>query len=345
MENINKKIEQITSELTGDLTIDRAFLKREIDLALADKEVERYYLSFLTTMYYYFSDVDNIDQFKSVVATDPHVADSLCIMLKYLREENEYDRAIYLGTIGAETFELGMRKQELYPELLGTDYRNFDNRIEEVLYFTQNENNHQLVVPKTNYARFYNELAGILNLNGDAQKADHYANLALKWNPFSADAYFNLSKALLTLGDYDNALKAAINMLNYAYKKNRMADAYEQIARIYTALGNYKGAIAAEAYAVLNEETPERVSDLGALIEMMTLKAVPTSEQLMEYLISEGIRTSPSKDIFSAAYLLGKRSLEKKNDELALKYFTIAYDLIPLEEIKKIIEEIMSRNN
>lgn len=36
--------------------------------------------------------------------------------------------------------------------------------------------------------------------------------------PYSADAYLNLSKANNLLGDYNSAIEAALNAVKYAYK-------------------------------------------------------------------------------------------------------------------------------
>lgn len=341
----SNKIEQISAQLTGNVKVDRPFLYENIVATSKQGKDEKYYLSFLTTMYYFFSDVDNIEQFKEVIALDKRPADSLAIALKHLSELNEGEKAIYLGMHAASEMETLIEKRELYPPLSGTDYRNFDSRIEEVLYYADNKANNQLIVAQTNYSRFYTVLVSLYLKANHASNAYKYALKALEWNPYSADAYLNLSKANNLLGDYNSAIEAALNAVKYAYKKPRIADAYRQISLNYTELGKYKIALAAQVISAYYDPSDDIENEIAALLKILNRNQIPPAEKLLKVLEEANIPHGYNDTLISAALMLGRRYNEQKNYELALKYLAIAYELGPLEEIKKLIDEVKAKIN
>jgi tetratricopeptide (TPR) repeat protein len=340
----DEKISEVTHQLTGDLLSDRKLLEKAI-ISEKQNPQDAVYLSGLLSLYYFSSDFDNIDQFISFLLNDDLGADNLTIALKALENSGQLDRAAFLATHGIHAFEESIDKSDLFPPVAGTDYRNFNNRIEEILYLNDNNENHQLIRPKMNYSNLYQRFANIILKQDDAKQAEIATKKALEWNPYNVDAWLTGAEASLELCDLAGFLDKTKKALSFCYKPNRLAQCYNNFGRYYEKMQLLDVALACYSYAFSLQQVDDYRESLDRMMKLLNIAQMPSAKSIIATLNKYNIPLNTSQSVVRAAYLLGKIYYERKNYENALKYLSIAYSLADLPEVKALIDEITSYLN
>lgn len=343
--NIQEKINQIGQHLTGNLGTDREYLLIELMAAKKDHP-DITLLNAIYSFYYFCFAEREIDLLQRMIIEDAYNANNLTVAIKSLVQTKAMDRALFLARVGIDTIEEYFTKKEMYRPNDGVEYRCFNNPIEEVLYALRNTRKVAMMKVDVNYSNLY-AISGQLNSETENYpQAIHDLEIALNWNPMNVDAIFSLAEVFRLRGDYEQFKDLILSTFLYIYKKGRLAKAYYHMGVYYTHKADYEVANCCFVYS-LGLDASQEARDAVAHMEKLLGKQldVPNANVMIATLKSAKIPLSVAPEVVEATYYLGKINLEKNHPELAIKFFSLAYDLSHQEDIKILINKIKSKLN
>jgi tetratricopeptide (TPR) repeat protein len=229
-----------------------------------------------------------------------------------------------------------------YKEDSESEYFNFGNQLEEILY-------NELYKPEKEIKQIPENYAGVYFRHGvllfELEKFDE-AKIALesanKYNPIRIDILFELSEVYKMKNDWENYLKINNKCMDYAYSAKAIARCYRNFGFYYIEQENYELATALFQFSLLFEPNQENAKEELIYIIKKTGKIIekPNMEKNIELIKSNNIQIGANKLVLNIAYHLGKAAQKINYTDIAKYYLEIVYDLTYDDEIKKEIEAL-----
>lgn len=342
---IDDKIAKILG-LTGDRRhdLDCAFrqIKQLSSPSASDEDGEHNFF-----IYYYLSDVDNVEQLKEVISIDQSAVEHILIIIDILfKVSKELGRALFIAETAAQTLEDKCYRQELYLPQSGKDFYHFANLIEIEIYKLENAGKSELETVTIDFPSLYYQMASIVSKQFDDLKTIKYCDRILFWNPYHVDGRFLKANALFRIGDIEGSLKLLRETFPYIYKKNRLSKAYILVGRCYA----FKHEPLTSAALLLFGDHLHHDDINTRLIKEQLERAGReyadlSAETIVKLLEARDIPVSINPSIISTAINLGRGFLYKQSYELALKYLSIAYEFDKRDEIKGLLDQALARLN
>ena len=217
----------------------------------------------------------------------------------------------------------------------------FPNALEMAIFAISEKYEKTMRKATYNFAEIYYMYAYSLIEIKKLDKAEDALKTALKWNPVSTAIMGELSEVYKQKKDYDNYLYWSKRIIQYASSSKMLARGYRNIAYYYCDIGEYEKSAATYYFSRAFEESKQVTSELFYISEQLgKLPEAPNPEYIKELFEQEDIQYGASDFVIGAAYQISKSCIEDNDQENALYYLYVVYDLTHDESILDIINKL-----
>ena len=242
-----------------------------------------------------------------------------------------------IGSLITRIEEYGLFADDSFSE-----YKDFGETFEEVLYLYRRRPQKTLRTPGLPYAHIYTKYGFILYGTGDLDGAKDALFKAQKWNPISADISFGIAEVYRAAGDMDAFLSTTGSAYNNCFRPESLARYYRNLSLCFSEEKKYR-----EAAVCL-----QMSSDFGCPSEIISTelfhleeisggeKPDLSAEQIRELLQKENIPVSASEEILDLSYTLARDRIEHESWNGAAYFLKIFCDLTGDEGAEMLLERV-----
>lgn len=204
----------------------------------------------------------------------------------------------------------------------------------------------KIVLLEEPYANYYFHLAFCMAQVEDYDKAMDSLNTCLSYDEVNPDAYFLKASCYYKTGNIDEFFKNISKGMEVSYSKFHLGNAYFQLARYFSSIGDKKTAqvciLMAKNYASTKdlEEVEKEVNKLPG----ENFKAQNIND-IKDTLDSKQIQLGPNPKVLQTLTTALKKSKEKGNKKLIKYFLTILFELTHDQKVKKDLDDLNSEEN
>ncbi len=261
--------------------------------------------------------------------------------IEELLAEKQYEKALELS----ETFTASADDKALNTDFTNTEYYNFTEPMEEVVYRELYKPQKELEYADFPYSDIYTLHGDILfALNRYTESAAFYRK-AIKWNPIAIKYTWRYMEAAKQSGDIDKYGLLALNAFSNVFKTSDLLQSYMNLAYYFTEKQWF--AEAAGCYVLILKYDPSYKPASAALTVLEQLLGdefyMPTLLDVRKYAHDIGFPLGANKALLNSAYAYALDDLKSKNMESALYFLDIVYDLSQNDEVKTLLDSIKTK--
>ena len=333
----NKIMSEINSGLTGNPEKDMEFLNEQ-SIKYKDHKYGKEILRACGRLMY---DVmpDDVRKKLEKVADDysSKINDSLNQAEQFLLKK-EFNKALKI----IEDLILELDENQPYKDDEVSEYYNFEEYFEEVLFQELNKTEKEIRRVPVPYTRIYNIYGYILYELDKFNEAKRCLEIGLGWNPVSFKLMSEYIEILKVKGDLENFFKLTINAFKIAFRPQNVARCFRNLGYYFAEKELYSEAKAAYIMSLQFERDSEQaLKELYYVDEKTDHKLEkPPIEKVKEYAAKYSFPIGADIDVLTLAYQKGIKSLENKEPFAARYYFSILYDLTHDPEIKQALDKL-----
>lgn len=237
-------------------------------------------------------------------------------------------------------------KADLFQDDQVSEYRNFDESFEEVLYrfrFRPEKDIRHAPLPLTEVYLLYGSLLIDLKRVPEAQEA---LKKALHWNPVSFKITSEYIETYKILRDIETFFRLTVEAFKIAFRSPQVARCYRNLGYYFVEKELYSEAIACYLLSLQFEKDSKQVQSELYYINAKTDGKVkePSMAEAKQYAEKYGFPIDPDNDILGLSFSYGKHFYQKKASEAARYFLGITYDLTDDEEIRKMIDSLPEKS-
>ncbi len=333
----NQIIDEIKSNLSGNNESDREYLITQLDKYKDHEYAQEITREIGRMMWDLLSDEEK-DQFAKTSEEENHAMDVLMQANDYLNN-NDLRAALNLLDDFIKDFPLRYQDDKV------NEYHSFENPLEEALFDKYIKCEKELRYIPDNQPLFdlfymYGSLLLEFSRFEDAENALSYA---LKLNPVSTRAIYEISEIYKTRGDLDKFYDNTISALSYSYSSSDLARGYRNLGYYFIEKEDFELATALFNFSLSYDYNPMAFSE----IEYIRSKGFDESvsdDRALELLEKNNIQTGPNPEIMNLLtnFVVNFEFMGYLNS--AIFFYRIAYDLTGdeaiMDKIKSLQESI-----
>ena len=236
---------------------------------------------------------------------------------------------------------------DAYQDDIASEYHTFSEPFEEVLYRFHNEPEKDVRHADIRYSEIYLLYGTILVELKDFENAKAALRTALKWNPVGAPIHFEYAEIFKMTEDYEEFFRLTVEAFKYAFRSTDIARCYRNLGFYFIEKELYKEAAGCYFMSTFFEpDSKQAMSELYYISTKTNKETVnPSTKDLKKIANKYGFPLGPDDDVVGLSYVNGKHFYEQEEYRLAGYFWSITYDLIKDEEIKKKLDEIERKMN
>jgi tetratricopeptide (TPR) repeat protein len=333
----DKIMSEINSGLTGEPEKDLAFLNEQSEKYKNHKYSKEILRACGRLMYDVMPDDVRKKLEKLTNDYSARIDDSLN-QAEQLIFKKDFDKA--LKVIEDLIFELD--ENQPYRDDEVSEYYNFEEYFEEVLFKELNNPEKELRRVPVPYTRIYNMYGYILYELDKFDEAKKCLEIGLGWNPVSFKLMAEYCEILKIKDDMENFFKLTLNAFKIAFRPQNVARCFRNLGYYFAGKELYSEAKVAYIMSLQFERDSEQALKELYYVDEKTNHQLekPPIEKVKVYSEEYGFPIGADLDVLNLAFEKGKEGLEKRNPGLARYFFTILYDLTNDPDIKAALDKL-----
>ncbi len=333
----DKIMSEINSGLTGEPEKDLAFLNDQTNKYKDHKYGKEILRACGRLMYDVMPDDVRKKLEKLTNDYSARIDDSLNQAEQFILKK-DFDKA--LKVIEDLIFELD--ENQPYRDDEVSEYYNFEEYFEEVLFKELNNPEKELRRVPVPYTRIYNMYGYILYELDKFDEAKKCLEIGLGWNPVSFKLMAEYCEILKLKDDMENFFKLTLNAFKIAFRPQNVARCFRNLGYYFAGKELYSEAKVAYIMSLQFERDSEQALKELYYVDEKTNHQLekPSIEKLKEFSEEYGFPIGADLNVLNLAFENGKKSLEKRNPGLARYFFTILYDLTNDPDIKAALDKL-----
>lgn len=333
-------MKEITAGLTGNPSKDVPYLQAKCG-EYKDHELGKEIIRACGRLMYDMIPDDKKDELKKVMQKDSLGVESALREIETDISEKKLESAL----INVESLVCKIEAADLYQDDLISEYHQFNEFFEEVLYGYIYKPTKQLrraeQIPYTEIYLIYGSLLVEFKRIDEARKA---LQTGLRWNPIDFSIMAEYIETFKMEGDMDTFFEKTIDSFKIAIHAPYLARCYRNLGYYFIEKKLYSEALSAYLLSIRYEKDSEPAqSEIHYIQQVSGGINEPTFEDIKNYSEKYGFPVEPDKDILGLAYTYGKHFMDKGESDGANYCFSIVYELTHDESIKKMIDSISAQ--
>lgn len=226
--------------------------------------------------------------------------------------------------------------QDMFKDDEEAEYHSFDNIFEELIYKYLEKPQRTLRRSTFDNAMIYYFYGYCLIENEKQDEAEQALLEAFRWDPVKPQIIFELAEIYKARKDFKLFLKYTALALKYAYKTNDIARAYRNYGYYYTDIQEYETGAAFYYLSNIYEENKIANSELFYIAQSIgKLPDRPEPAEMRALCEKEKVQFGANNDVVSIIYQIAEALEEGGIKNGAVAGYSIVYDLVHDEDIKK----------
>ncbi len=335
-------MQEITAGLTGDHEKDLHYLKgkcEEYKNHKYAKEITRACGRLI------FEALPNETKEKVSRITDNHL-----LGIKAVLEEAQFNIYRKKFNVGKDILNSAVEKVEkldMYQDDEVSEYHTFNEPMEEILYKHRYQPEKTLRQAPEPFSELYLTLGSVHFELGDMEEAQIALEKAMRWNPMDAAIRFEHAELFKKKGDMDEFFKLTMQIFPNVYQSRHIARCYRNLGYYFVEKALWK--VAATCYILsihYDQDASRAQSELWYIQQNAGSDfSMPSNEKIGEIAKQYNIPLGADRDVVGIAIGIGEQA-EKAGQLDAAKYFySVAYDLTNLDEIKDRLDSLPEEAN
>ena len=335
-------MQEITSGLTGNPSLDMPYLKSQIE-KYKDHELGKEIGRACGRLAYKMIPDDKINKLKNVIEND---VESIKATLKEIRFnvfEKDIDRAFEISESLVEKVET----LHMFENDSVSIYFSFDNPFEQILYHYHNNPDRQIRPAGIPFGEIFYIHGNLLFELGRIKEAREYLEKALRWEPSSCVIGFEYIETFKMTGELDSFFELTKEQFKYAYKPQDVARCYRNLGFYFVEKELFSIAEACYKISLIYESDNKNASSELYYIHSIVpddYQEIPVDE-LGAYGDLYGFPIGPNNDVVCLAYQYGKRALEENDVAWAIYFYEIYCGLVEDEKIQQLVDDLKTKEN
>lgn len=333
-------LNEITSNLTGDNEKDLAYLQQQSD-KYKDHKYGKEILRACGRLMFNLIDEDEKKEFKLSFDNDAKATEALIKEIRFSLFEGDIDKAFKLS----ESLVLKVEEMPMFEDDAVSEYYNFDNTFELILYVHHNKPEKDIRHASKPYSEIFHLHGYLLFELKRIPEARKYLEKALKWNPVSCTSAFEYIETYKAENQFEKFYELTMKQFKYAYKPQDVARCFRNLGYYYIEKGLHS--LAAVCYVLsLNYDKENKAAQAELYyIDQTAPKGYqkPTVELLKKYEKEYNLPTGADKDVIGLAYSSSLKAIEDGVLEWGVYFLEIAYNLTFDENIYNTLVEMKEK--
>lgn len=222
------------------------------------------------------------------------------------------------------------------------DYYDFNTLMEMVMFQRKHPELKRLVDIEEPLNKLYAMYGSILLELGELDRAQEALEIAMDWNPMSADIAFEYAEVFKQRKDFEGMKKATVEIFTIAYKRHEIARCYRNIGYYFIEKQLWDEAVGSYLLSMTFAEAEGRYSaeqELKYIYDETNGEANrPSLGAMRSYSQKYNFPIGPDSNIIETALLYGKTMLANKKYQHAAYFLDIAYKLTESKELKELLD-------
>jgi tetratricopeptide (TPR) repeat protein len=327
-------MQQITAGLTGDSEKDMKYLQEQAEKYRGTElstEIERA----IDRLIYDLLPEEARNKIEQLSENDVKGIESVMHEAQFQMESGNIQKAIDLLEPIIST--VGM----LFQDDDESEYRDFNNVVENVLYVNLYSPKKNVLLPIINRSTLYLMYGyGLVELKrfDDAKMA---LEIAIKYNPINTAALFEYAELFKINKNFQRFLKWTRRCLQCAYHPEDIARAYRNFGYYYIEQGQFDTAATMYYVSLFYEQNKQATSELFYITQMTGKKTdEPSPEKAQQVFSDEDIQYGANDFVISILVKLAENAEEHKSINMAKHYYTMLYKLNGDESVKEKLDQL-----
>ncbi len=336
-EDFDSVMQEITANLTGDHEKDVPYLHDKCE-EYKNHKYAKEILRACGRLIYGALPKDAQEEFNRMSTNHSLGLQSVIEEAQFNIYRKKFDLAKDILTSSVEKVEeLGMYQDDEVSE-----YHTFNEPMEDILYkyrYQPEKTSRQAPEP---LSELYLTLGSVLFELDEMDAAQIALEKAMRWNPMDAAIRFEHAELFKKKGDMDEFFKLTMQILPNVYRSRHIARCYRNLGYYFVEKALWK--VAATCYILsihYDQDASRAQSELWYIQQNAGSDfSMPSNEEIGEIVKQYNIPLGADRDVVGIAIGIGEQS-EKAGQLDAAKYFySIAYDLTCLDEIKERLDSL-----
>lgn len=233
-----------------------------------------------------------------------------------------------------------VEKIGMYQDDAVSEYHTFNEPMEDILYKYRNQPEKTSRQAPEPLSDLYLNLGSVLFELGDMDAAKVALEKAMRWNPINAPIAFEHAEIYKKKGDMDEFFRLTMQIFPNIYKSKHLARCYRNMGFYFVEKKLWEMAASCFLLSMhFDKDAPMAQSELWYIEQNADDSfSMPSNEEIINNAKRYNIPIGADRDVVGIAVSIGQES-EKHGQINAAKYFySIAYDLTGLDEIKQMLE-------
>ena len=230
----------------------------------------------------------------------------------------------------------------LYKDDEVTEYKDFYEYFEEVIYSFMNKPEKTLRSPGYPFANIYLRYGGLLFEFHEHEKAKEALIKAVEWNPISAEIAFELAENYKATGDVETFFDMSKQAHKNCFRPATLARCYRNLAYYYTENKKYREAMACLIRSGTYDDASANLQSEMYFIQETNggVRINLEPDEVMDILEKENIPIGPDQDVLGLSFALAKGCMDRKELNGAEYFLNIFYDLTGDEQTGKMLDTV-----
>lgn len=224
------------------------------------------------------------------------------------------------------------------------DYYDFNTLMEMVMLQSQHPELKRVADIEEPLNRLYAMYGSVLLELGELDRAQEALEVAMDWNPMSADIAFEYAEVFKQKKDLEAMKRHTIAIFPIAYKRREIARCYRNLGYYFVEKQMWDEAVGTYLLSMTFAEAEGRYSaeqELKYIYDETQGEATrPSLGAMRSYGDKYGFPIGPDVKIIETAMLYGKTMLANKKYQHAAYFLDIAYKLTESKELKELLDGI-----
>ena len=342
-ENFNNIMESITSKLTGNDKEDIPYLLDKIDEYKGHKyetEINRACWRII----YKLTPYEMKKKFEKII-------DNHQLSVKETLEEAEFN--IYKKRFDVAAEMLGnmvyeVEQEGLYKDDAVSEYHHFDEPMAYYIYTMINKLTKTLRELPEPLDMLYFLYGSVLFELEKFEEAKLALTRAKKYNPTSADIAFEYAEIFKKQGDMEEYRKLTLEIFKISFRAAQVARCYRNLGYYYIEKEQWDAAIACYTMSIIYGDDKGKEKSQNELFYIQTKTGIKSTEFNDENIkkCSEkyDFPVIPDGEIMGLSMFLGEKCAENHNNDMAIYFYGIAYELTMSDEIREKLEKLQAES-
>ena len=261
--------------------------------------------------------------------------------IENLLSDNHPEKALELS----EALVKSAANKAEHTDFTNTEYYNFTEPMEEVVYRTLYKPQKELKYADFPYSDIYTLHGDILfALNRYTESAAFYRK-AIKWNPIAMKYTWRYMETAKQAGDIDKYGLLALNAFSNVFKTSDLLQSYMNLAYYFTEKQWFAEAAGCYVLILKYDSSYKPASASLTVLEQLLGNEfyMPTLLDVRKYAHDIGFPLGVNKTLLNSAYAYALDDLQSKDMDSALYFLDIVYDLSQNDEVKALLDSIKTK--